>query len=64
MRPLNPFATMRNKKGAIRYSCLNLLIGLNSSVRLPFTNIEINEDFKQATFHDIYLELKPILLFI
>ena len=34
--PANPSITIKNKKGASGSSCLNPLVGLNSSMGLPF----------------------------
>lgn len=55
MKPLVPFAAMRNKKGAIGSPCLKPLLGTNSLVGLPFTIIEMDVISKQALVHVIHL---------
>jgi len=59
--PANSSATIRNKKGANRSPYLSPLFSLNSEVGLPFTNIEIVANSKQALIQDIHLLLNPIL---
>jgi len=44
--PDRPCATIKNKKGAIEFLCLNPLVGLNCLVELPFTRTKIMADSK------------------
>ena len=52
--PVNPSATTKKRKGASGSPCLNPLLGLNSSVGLPFTSTEIKVLSKQPWIQLIY----------
>ncbi|RZB73971.1 Alanine--tRNA ligase [Glycine soja] len=62
--PFKASATILNNRGANGSPCLKPLYGMNSCEGLPFTNAEIEANFKQPSIHLIHWDPKPILLSI
>ena len=59
--PAKLSATTKKRNGAIGSPCLNPLEGLNSSVGLPLTSTDTDDETKHPLTHKIYLSWKPSL---
>lgn len=59
---LKPYAIIRNKNNNKGYPCLSPRLILNSSMGLPFTNTDTNDDLRHSEIHLLHFSWNPIFV--